>query len=519
MSIRFFHSIATIGILTLISRILGFVRDILIAATMGAGPVSDAFFIALKLPNFFRTLSAEGAFNVAFVPLFARKLAADGVREAVEYASTVLSVMVIILLAFVALAQIGMPIFMYGFAPGFSDDPIRFKYAVDLTRITFPYLLFISLVSLLGGVLNSFNRFAAAAASPILLNLFLIGAVLILAPVLTTPGHALAWGVAAAGVGQLVWLMICLRSAGICIRLPTPRISPEIRLLFSRMVPGALGAGIAQMNLLIGIFIASFLPSGSVSFLFYADRLNQLPLGVIGIAIGTVLLPVLSRQLGQGEYAQASVTMNRALEIGLLFAVPSALGLAILAEPIITILFERGAFQAETTEATALALVAYTPGLPAYFLIKVLAPGFFAREDTKTPVKIAATCVLINVTLSLILINFLSHAGIALASSIAAWLNVLLLIICLKRAGFHNLDQRLKERAVKICISALGMGGLLWVTLNLFEPTGLEAPFERIGALLIIMSGALLAYGALSIWTGAATISEIRDVVRRKTTA
>ena len=511
-----FKAIATVGGYTMISRVLGFLRDILIAALMGAGPVADAFFVAFKLPNFFRRLFAEGAFNAAFVPLFAGRLAADGQASARDFAAAVLSVMAVFLFCFVTLLQIAMPLLMYGFAPGFAGDPVRFDLAVELTRITFPYLLFISLVSLLGGVLNSLDRFAAAAATPIILNICLIGGLVVAAPHLPTPGHGLAWGVAAAGIAQFLWLIHACRRAGMVFRLPKPRLTPGVKRLLTLMVPGAIGAGVVQLNLLIDIVIASTLPAGAVSFLYYADRLNQLPLGVIGVAIGTALLPLLSRQLRQGEDAAARESMNRAIEIALLFTVPAAVALVLIADPIIKVLFERGAFDPATTRATALALTAYAVGLPAYVLVKVLAPGFFAREDTKTPVKIAIVCVALNIALSLTLIHFLAHAGIALATAIAAWVNAGLLALILARRGHHRLDARLKGRALRICLAAAGMGAGLWVAHGWLEAAFSASLAERIMALIPLVLGGMAVYGVLATATGAASLSEIKGILRRK---
>ena len=289
------RSIATVGSFTLASRVVGFVRDILIASFLGAGLVSDAFFVAFKVPNFFRRLFAEGAFNAAFVPMFSGLMTTDGREAARAFAGEALAVMVVVLFVFVTALQIAMPWAMYGLAPGFAANPEKFDLAVEFTRLTFPYLLFISLVSLMGGILNSAGRFAAAAATPILLNLTLIGALLLAVPYLPTTGHALAWGVAAAGIIQFVWLLAAMARAGLSIRLPRPRLTPRVKELLRLMLPGVIGAGVVQINLLVDVVIASLLPEGSISFLYFADRVNQLPVGVIGVAVGTALLPLLSR--------------------------------------------------------------------------------------------------------------------------------------------------------------------------------------------------------------------------------
>ncbi|MBM3524079.1 MAG: murein biosynthesis integral membrane protein MurJ, partial [Alphaproteobacteria bacterium] len=390
------RGMATVGGFTMASRVLGFVRDVLTAAYLGAGPIADAFFVAFKFPNFFRRLFAEGAFNAAFVPLFAGMVAKDGRIAARHFAEDAMAVLIAVLLALTILVESFMPQFIALVAPGFRDEPDKFAYAVEFTRITFPYLLFISLVSLHGGVLNSLDRFAAVAATPIVLNLCMIGALIGLTRVLPSAGLALSWGVALAGLAQFLWLAAACRREGMALRLPVPRLTPDVKRLLRLMLPAAIGSGVVQVNLLIDVMIASLLPTGAVSFLYYADRLYELPLAVIGIAIGTAILPLLSRQIRLGETAAAGTTQNRALEIAMVLTLPATAALIVLAQPIIATLFERGAFDAATTRETSRALVAFALGLPAYVLIKVLAPCYYARQDTKTPVKIAVLCVVTN---------------------------------------------------------------------------------------------------------------------------
>jgi len=509
-------SIATVGSYTMASRVLGFVRDILIASLLGAGTVADAFFVSFKLPNFFRRLFAEGAFSAAFVPLFSGLLETDGKRAAAEFAAEVLSVMLAFLLLFVTALQIGMPFAMYVFAPGFADQPEKFDLAVALTRITFPYLLFISLVSLLGGVLNSLGRFAAAAATPIILNLFLIAALLAGARIMPTAGHALAWGVALAGIAQFLWLIAACRREEVFLRLPRPRLTPGVRRVLRLMLPGAVGAGVVQINLLIDVVIASLLPTGAVSFLYYADRVNQLPLGVVGVAIGTALLPQLSRQLRAGEGGAAQHSMNRGIEVALLLTLPGAAALMVIAEPVISVLFERGAFSPETTRATAHALMAYAVGLPAYVLVKVLGPGFFAREDTTTPVCIAIAGVALNVTLNLILIQFIAHVGIALATAIASWFNAILLAAVLGRRGHHAVDARLRSRIPRILAASAGMAGGLWLAMLVLGDALAGPPFARIAALALLVAGGLALYAGLALAFGAANLAELKRLLRRE---
>src|SRR5258706_4699516 len=373
-----------------------------IAGLLGAGPLADAFLIAFKLPNLFRRLFAEGAFSAAFVPLFGGLLARDGRAAAERIAGQTLAWLTATLLALTVLAELVMPALMLALAPGFVGDPARFDAAVALTRITFPYLLFIALTALLGGMLNALDRFAAAAAAPILLNVVMIAAALVLPPWVGGAAPALAWGVFVAGALQLVWLAGACRAAGCALALPWPRWEPGVRRLLQLLGPGAFGAGAVQIGLMINVILASLLAPGSVSFLYYADRIVQLPLGVVGAAIATALLPALTRDLQRGE-AAARTTLDRALEGALALTLPAMAGLVVLAEPIIAVLFQRGAFDAAATHATAATLAGFALGLPAYVLVKVLAPAFFAREDTRTPVRAAVIALVVNLVLDVAL--------------------------------------------------------------------------------------------------------------------
>ena len=498
------------------SRVLGFLRDILIASVLGAGPVADAFFVAFKLPNFLRRLFAEGAFNAAFVPLFAGTLERDGREAAKSFAEDVLTVLLWTLLVLVIAAQIVMPWLMHALAPGFADEPGKLDLTVQLTRLTFPYILLISLVSLLGGVLNSLYRFAAVAATPILLNLCLIGALLGLARWTETPGHALAVGVTVGGIVQFVWLIVAAKRAGMSLRLRRPpRLTPGVKRLLILAAPAALGAGVAQINLVVDIIIASLLPPGSVSYLYYADRVNQLPLGVVGVAVGTALLPLLSRQLRAGETDDAANSLNRAIEMALLLAIPAAVALIVIASPVIAVLFERGAFGVTESDATAGALIAYAAGLPAFVLIKVLAPGYFARQDTRTPVRIAVLCLLVNVALNLALMGPLAHVGIALATTLAGWLNVGLLAAGLARRGFLKPDRRLRRRLPRMIAASAGMAVVLW-GLALALEMALQTGGMRIAALAALVAAGLVAYGALAIVSGVVSVGEMRALLARR---
>lgn len=512
------RSIITVGSFTFLSRILGFIRDMIVAAYLGAGPIADACFVAFKMPNFFRRLFAEGAFNAAFVPLFSAKLTDDGKASAMQFAAAVLSIMVIILMIFVIIFQISMPWLMYIFAPGFADNSEKFTLTIELTRITFPYLLFISLVSLLGGVLNSLGRFAAVAATPIILNVFLIGALLFATPYLPSAGHSFVWGVFLAGIAEFLWLVYACHREGFTLHLPKPSLSPPVRRLLKLMVPGAIGAGVLQINQLVDVIIASLLPTGAISFLYYADRVHQLPLGVVGVAIGTALLPVLSQQIRAGEDSEALNSMNRGIEVALLFTLPGAAALLVIAQPIVSILFERGAFDEVTTLATMQALMAYSIGLPAYVLIKVLAPGFFARHDTSTPVKIAIVCVLLNLALNLTLMQFFAHVGIALATAISAWINAALLVTFLWKRGQFQTDARLRQRTYRIVMATLGMAAALWAAHSVFQGLYAAGQGARIGLLAILVIGGLVVYFILVLLFRAASIGDIKLLLRRQQT-
>lgn len=503
------RAVATVGSMTLLSRILGFGRDMMIAAFLGAGVAADAFFVAFKLANLLRRLFAEGAFNAGFVPLFARTLEGEGEHAARRFAEEALAVMAIVLVAVVAVAELFMPWLVRILAAGFDPDGARYGLAVELSRITFPYLMLISLAALVSGVLNSLHRFAAAAAAPVILNIVLIGAVLIAAWQGWSVAHALAWGVAAAGVAQLLWVMIALARAGMALRPTRPRLGERIKRLYRLILPGAVGAGVYQLNLVIDTWFASHLPPGAVSWLFYADRLNQLPLGMVGIAIGTALLPTLSRQLRANQLQAAHHTTSRALELGLFLTLPAAVALVMIAHPVIQVLFERGAFDAADTAATAGALAAFSVGLPAYVLIKVLAPAFFAREDTRTPVVVAGLCLAANAGLIVLLIGPLEHVGIALATALSNWLNALLLGVILRRRGHLVLDERLRRRTGRLLLAAAAMAGVLVVLpplLALLPPV--------VALVLLVLAGGTVFFATAQL-AGGTDLRELKTMMMR----
>jgi putative peptidoglycan lipid II flippase len=502
------RSVATVGGYTMMSRVLGFVRDVLMAQFLGAGPVADAFFVALRLPNLFRALFAEGAFSAAFVPIFAGMVAKDGHRSARLFAEEAVAALTAALFVFVLVCEIFTPALLHVLAPGFAAEPAKFAITVTFTRITFPYLLFISLTALQGGVLNSLERFAATAAAPVLLNIFLIGTLLLVRPV---NGVALSWAVTAAGFAQFVWLMASCHRIGIALRFPRPRWTPALQRLVRLMGPGILGAGVTQLNLVVSTAVASLLPTGAVSYLYYADRLNQLPLAVVGTAVGTAILPSLSRQVRTGEFAAATTTQNRGLELALLLTVPAAVALGVLAQPLLAALFERGAFGPAEVRATAGALAAYAAGLPAFVLVKVLAPAFFARQDTRTPVKIAVVAVVTNLALTLTLGLALPFAwvGVACATSAAGWVNALLLLWLLHRRAHFRLDARSRSRIPRILAAALLMGVAL-VALRLpLAPAFGEGLAVRLGALAALIAVGLAVFAGFALLLGAAAWGEL----------
>lgn len=488
------------------SRVLGFVRDILMASALGAGLAADAFFIAFKLPNFFRRLFAEGAFTAGFVPLFSKRLGKgdSGQQQAVAFASKTLGVFLPTLLLVLALFEIAMPWVMELLTGGFDDaEPQKFELVVKLGRLTFPYLMLISLVTLLAGVLNGLGKFSAAAFAPVLLNICMIAGLLFWSGDAIDSATTLATAVSIAGIVQLIWLLIAVKRAGISLKLPKPKLTPSIKQLLAVAAPAAVGAGIMQINLLIDLLIAArMLPEGSISYLFYADRLNQLPIGVIGVAIGTVLLPSISRALGAGDVTGAQNQQNRAMEFALFLTLPAAAALMLIPHELISSLFERGAFTSSDTSAAAMALVAYASGLPAYVVIKVLTPGFFARQNTKTPVKIAVFSLILNTSLNLILIGPLAHVGLALATSIAAWVNAAMLYYYLRRDGHFIIDDRLKSRLWRIIASTLLMGGMLILLIPLLKEGFTIGGWYRIQSLIILVIAGKVSYILASLLLG-----------------
>ncbi len=512
---------ATIGGLTLVSRIAGFLRDVLMARFVGAGMAADAFLIAFRLPNLFRALFAEGAFSAAFVPMFNRQIGADGgeMRGARRFAEDVLAVLLPLLALFtVVMVAFAAPV-VWALTGGFPDaDPAKFALAVDFTRLTFPYLMLISLVSLMGGILNSIGRFWVNAAAPILLNLALIAGLLLARgddPVAAARVQALC--VPLAGILQFLWLLWACARADIRLRLRWPRLSRRVREMLAIIAPAALGAGAVQFNLLVSTALAArFLPEGAVSYLYYADRLNQLPLGLIGIGVGTALLPAMSRQLGAGEVAAATHGQNRAIELVLLLTLPAAAALTVSALPIIRGLLEFGRFTAADALATADALAAFSLGLPAYVLIKVLTPGFHARQDTRTPVRIAVASMLVNLAGNLLLIWRFGHVGIALSTALAAWVNAAALWWVLRARGHYAIDARLARTLPRLLLAAAAMVAVLLALGPRVLPYTAGSLATRALALALLIGSGGLAYLAAARALGLFSLADIRSRLSRK---
>ncbi|MCL4676851.1 MAG: murein biosynthesis integral membrane protein MurJ, partial [Pararhodobacter sp.] len=416
--IRLMRSFATVGGWTLASRVLGFVRDILIARFLGAGAASDAFFVAFSLPNMFRRFFAEGAFNAAFVPMFTKKLEHDP-AEAEDFARDAYWLMATFLIGFSVVAMALMPLLVWIMAAGFTADG-RFDMAVFYGRIAFPYILLISLTALISGMLNATGRFAAAAAAPALLNVTFIAGLTLAAWRGWPVGTVLAWSVPVGGVAQLIVVFVAVKRAGYGLRLRMPRLTPDLKHMLAIAVPAVLAGGVVQINLVVGRQVASF-TENAISWLSYADRLYQLPLGVVGIAVGVVLLPELARRLRAGEDARARDAFSRGMEFALALTVPSAVALIVAAEPLISVLFQRGAFEAGDTAATALALAIYGSGLPAFVLHKVLQPLYFAREDTRTPFRYAVVSMIVNAAIAVGLMPFIGYLAAALGTTLAGW--------------------------------------------------------------------------------------------------
>jgi putative peptidoglycan lipid II flippase len=454
--------ILTVGGFTLVSRVTGFIRDIMLAAILGAGPVADAFFVALRLPNHFRAIFAEGAFNAAFVPAYARIREQGGADPARVFADRIFTLLLLSQIVLLAAALLFTPGVIELLAPGFRDDPTRFPLAVEMTRITFPYLLLVTLVTLYGGILNALHRFAAAAAAPILLNLSMM-MTLALAAFFPTAGHAAAWGVLIAGFLEFALVAGDAARAGVLPRPRWPDFNADVKKFFRALGPATVGSAGVQLALFADTIIASFLAAGALSALYYADRLNQLPIGVIGIAAGTVVLPEMARRIAAGDEAGARSAQNRAIELTLLLSVPCVVAFLMVPELIMRALFARGAFTSADAVAAGQTLAAYALGLVPFVLIRSVVATFFARGDTANPVKAALSAAAVNIAFKILLVGSLAQVGLALATSIGAWVNLLLVLWLAKRRGLIGLDPGLGRAVLKILAGGIALGCALWL--------------------------------------------------------
>lgn len=495
---------ATVSGFTLMSRVLGLVREVLIGRYLGTGSTADAFIAAFRFPNMFRRIFGEGAFNSAYVPLFARELEEHGEAAARQFASRAFTILALVLGIGTLIAIPAMPAIMWVFAHGFIDDPGKFDTTVALARIMFSYLLCMALSAHLSGTLNTLKVFAMPAFAPVLLNIIFITALLIAVPALGLVGDfyeiglVISWAVFFAGFAQLLLLYVTCWRKGVQIRPVVPRLTPRIRRLFVLMVPGVLAASIQQINLVVGTVIASG-QDGALSYLYYSDRIYQLPLGMIGIAFGVVLLPDITRKLRGGDRAGATGSITRGMEFAMLLTLPAAMAMVIIPTPIISTIFERGEFTPESTRQTAAALAGFALGLPGYVLVKVLQPGYFAREDTKRPMLMAGVTVLVNVALSLALFPRFGHVGIAAATAVSAWVNVALLVLGLR--DFWKPDPATLRRLPKMLGAALLMGVVLWGLHGLIADwfTGAFA-MKALGLALLVGTGlAVYAIAALAL--------------------
>jgi putative peptidoglycan lipid II flippase len=455
--------IFTVGGYTLLSRITGFARDIMLAAILGAGPVADAFFVALRLPNAFRAIFAEGAFNAAFIPAYAHVHGRGSETSARLFANRIFTLLFASQVVLLVVAWLFMPQAISVIAPGFGDDPEQRRLAVDLTRITFPYLLLITLVTLYGGMLNVANRFASAAAASIFLNISMM-ATLAVAVWFPTPGHAAAWGVLISGFLQYFLLAGDLARHGELPRFAPLRLDDDVRAFFRALGPASLGSMGTQVAVFADTIIASLLPSGAIAALYYADRLNQLPIGVIGIAIGTVLLPEMSRRITAGDHTGAMAAQRRAFLFTLLFSVPFVVAFLVVPDVIMRAMFARGAFTKSDAASAGVTLAAYAIALIPFVLIRSAVATFNSRKDTATPMKAFLIGLVVNVVLKVLLMGPLAQVGLALATAAGAWVNLLLVIGFAVRAGYLEFDRAFLRSLAKFLVSGLVLAAALWLT-------------------------------------------------------
>ena len=520
-------NVGTIGGLTMVSRIAGMARAMIFSRVLGANAVTDAWFQAFIIPNVFRRLFAEGAFSAAFVPMFSKRLHGpenmeQGLEDARSFSNAVLSVFLPVLIALCALFELAMPGVIWVLADK-PVDPQNFAIAVDFARIMFPYIVLVSLVTLFTGMLNSVSRFAPGASFPIILNLVLIGALLGGEWLIDNRGYdmvevtyGVAWAVTFGGVIQLAWLYYWSRVEGFRPRLMWPKITPEVKRLSIIALPAAIGGGAYQINTLVQLYFLNQIGSGSVSYMNYADRLNQLPLGIIGIALSTAILPTLSRFVGSKNTEGADRIQSDAIELSMLLTIPAAVALAICATPFVTMIFQGGRFDLADAAATGEVLAALVLGLPAFVLVKVLVPNFYARSDTRTPVYAAFISLTVFVALNFAVMTEYGVVGVAYASVVGAWINVIFLYIVLVKRGYYAIPLPLVGRIARQLVAAAAMGAALWFARDLLTGWFSAGLFARLGALLALVAAAAVVYFGVAFAVGAIDRQRIAALTKKK---
>ncbi len=512
MSQKLFRSTAVVSVMTFLSRILGFVRDIIIARMFGAGLGADVFFVAFKIPNFLRRLFAEGAFSQAFIPVLA-EYKERGDQDLKTLIANTSGTLAGILFIITTIGVLLSPLLIMAFAPGFLDDPDKFDLTTDLLKITFPYIFFISLTALAGSILNSFGKFAVPAFTPVFLNISLISCALWLSPQLEQPVTALAWGVFIGGVVQLAFQLPFLFKLGVISKPRWGWKDSGVQKILKLMIPAMFGVSVAQINLLLDTLLASFLVTGSISWLYYSDRLVEFPLGILGIALSTVILPSLSKNHAAKSKTEFSNTIDWALRWVFIIGTPAAIGLIFLAEPLLATLFQYGEFTASDTHNASLSLIAYGLGLLPFIMIKVLAPGYYARQDTKTPVKIGIIAMVVNMVLNIILMMQLAHVGLALATSLSAMLNAGLLYAGLRKRNVYQPIKGWLSFFLKLIIP----NGLLIAVLVYFTPNATTwfewSALDRVYCLMSLIAASMLTYFASLHLIGIKIKSLIKPIV------
>lgn len=513
----FLKATVTVGGMTFLSRILGFIRDILMAAVLGSGMLADIFFVALRFPNLFRALLAEGAFSVAFIPQYTEIDEKQGREKALQFASKALSVLCLSLFILCSVIMVFMPVFLYVIAPGFYDDPIKLAQTIELSRITFPYLLFMSIVALMGGVMQAHDKFMPFAAAPILFNACFIIALVFLPDAGETKAHTLAWTVLTAGIVQLAFMSFYLIKYKLQIKLTAPKIDEDIKRLLRKMGPAFVGSGVTQISVLLNTLLASLFPVGAVSYIYYSDRLTHLPVGVIGIAVGTALLPMLTRALVGKRDEEARNLFSFALLFSLALSLPAAVALFVAGHPIISVLFERGAFTPEAALETTRIMAAYAFSLPAMILWVVYTRIFFALSDTKTPMKISAWTTLYDVLASVFLAYYFGLIGIALGTLVASWIRIYQFSRAAQRIPAAKVTDGFYKRAGMIGLSSLVLAVYLFGAAKLLNDFLYSNHlFMEVVSLMILVIGGIVVYAISVVMTKAITVSEIKNVLRKK---